>query len=102
MLSDLSMSDFRLSHEEGTVEKKEEDEVRVEECTLRGGQESYRRHISIIAVARRRGKLISLCRCSSRSSCVACFKTGWVGRQTADGEQAGCKIGNGAEQSKGD
>lgn len=35
------MSDFRLSHEEGFVE--DEVEVRGEEYTLRGGQESYRR-----------------------------------------------------------
>ena len=94
------MSDCRLSHDEGTVEEVEE--VRVEECTLRGGQESYHRRISIIVVAQRRAKLISLCRYNSRSSCVACFKTGWVGRQTADGEQAGCKLGNAAEQSKRD
>ena len=33
------MSDFRLSHEEGFVE--DEVEVRGEEYTLRGGQESY-------------------------------------------------------------
>ena len=44
------MSDFRLSHEEGFVEV----EVRGDESTLRGGQESYRRHISIKLVARRR------------------------------------------------
>lgn len=46
------MSDFRLSHEEGFVE--DEVEVRGDESTLRGGQESYRRHISIKLVARRR------------------------------------------------
>jgi hypothetical protein len=83
MLSDRSMSDWRLSHEEGTVEE-DEVEARVEEYTLRGGQESYHRRISIIAVAQRRG---SLCRYNSSSSWVACFKTGWVGCQTADGER---------------
>ena len=86
MLSDLSMSDCRLSHEEGPVD--EEDEARVE-YTLRGGQESYRRRISVIAAAQRGGKLSSLCRYNGRSSCVACFKMGWVSRQTADSEQAG-------------
>ena len=39
------MSDCRLSHEERVVE--DEVEVRAEEYTLRGGQESYRRHIRI-------------------------------------------------------
>lgn len=86
MLSDLSMSDCRLSHEEGPAEE-EEEEARVE-YTLRGGQESYRRRISIIAVAQREGRLSSLCRYNGKSSCVACFKMGWESRQTADSEQA--------------
>ena len=38
------MSDCRLCHEEGFVE--DEVEVRVEEYTLRGGQESYRRNLA--------------------------------------------------------
>jgi len=48
------MSDCRLSHEEEFVEVEfveEEVEVRGEEYTLREGQESYRRSISITIVA---------------------------------------------------
>lgn len=41
------MSDCKLSHEERVVDDEVEVEVRGEEYTLRGGQESYRRHISI-------------------------------------------------------
>ena len=52
MLSDLSMSDCRLSHDEEFVE--DEVEVRGEEYTLRGGQESYRRRISVAVVAHRK------------------------------------------------
>ena len=48
------MSDCRLGHEEGFVE--DEVEVWEEECTLRGGQESYRGRISVTVVAQRRSK----------------------------------------------
>ena len=42
------MSDCRLNHEERVVEDEVEVEVRGEEYTLRGGQESCRRHISTL------------------------------------------------------
>ena len=45
------MSDCRLSQEEEEGVVEDEMEVRVEEYTLRGGQESYRRRVSIPVAA---------------------------------------------------
>lgn len=71
--NDLSISDFRLSHEDGFVE--DEVEVRGVESTLRGGQESYHGRVSITIVAQR-SKQGSRYRYSSQSWCVAFFRTG--------------------------
>lgn len=67
------MSDFKLIDEEGFVEV--EVEVRGDEFTLRVGQESYRRHISIIRVAQRR-EMSSRYRYSRQTLCVAFLKWG--------------------------
>ena len=100
MLNDLSMSDCRLNHDVELVE--DEVEVRGEECTLRGGQESYRRRISIAAVARRRDNSSSHYRYSSKTWCFASLGMGWTSSQTTGGEQVGCEPGSEAEQSKSD
>ena len=93
------MSDFRLSNEEGFVE--DEVEVRGNECTLRGGQESYRCGISRAVVAQRRRDQSSRYRCSSQPWCRV-FRMGRVSRQTADGEQATDELVAEAERNEGD
>ena len=96
------MSDCRLSREEGFVESvKDEVEVRAEEYTLRGGQESYRRLISITVVPQRRNWSGSRYRCSSKALYVALFGMERVSRQAMDGEQVVNELGNETEQSEG-
>ena len=58
---------------------------------------SYQHH----TWTRRRNRLSSRCRYSSKSSCVASFRVGWGSRETADGEQAIRKPGSEAEQGEG-
>jgi hypothetical protein len=94
------MSDCRLSQEEEEGVVEDEMEVRVEEYTLRGGQESYRRRISIPVVAQRRTRTSSRYRYCSWSSWVTSFRRGWGNRQTAHGELVG-KLRSGPNGVKG-